>query len=319
MNRVSVGFYSDARPKPWEALVWLFFFASPWIWSSHALLISEIAILGLFAISLDLVLGYGGIVSLGHAAFFGAGAYTAALYAKHFNPDPVTGLLVAAVVTAVLGCICSLGILRGSDLTRLMITLGVALMFQELANKLDHITGGADGLQGVVMQPVLGRYEFDLAGQTAAFYALGVTLCIFCLLRWLVNTSFGFSLKAIRDNALRAQAIGIPVHWRLMTVYTLAASVAGIAGALQAQCSGFASLDVFGFERSADALLMVVLGGTGWLWGGLIGAIGFKTLQSSLSNLSPQYWMFWIGLTLVVLMWVGRDKWSHWANRGLRK
>jgi branched-chain amino acid transport system permease protein len=285
---------------------------------SHALLISEITIIALFAMSLDLILGYSGIVSLGHAAFFGMGAYTAALFAKHINPDPLLGLAVAGGVTAVLGAVCSLSVLRGSDLTRLMVTLGVALLLQELANKLDFITGGADGLQGVVMGPVLGRFEFDLFGQTAAWYALGVTLLVFLLLRQVVQSPFGFSLKTIRDNPLRAQAIGISVHGRLMAVYTLAAALAGLAGGLQAQTTGFASLDVFGFDRSADVLLMLVIGGTGWLWGGIIGAVVFKTLHSLISAWTPQYWTFWLGLFLVLLMLLGRERllrpWT-WGRR----
>jgi len=282
------------------------------------LLISEITVIALFAMSLDLILGYSGIVSLGHAAFFGMGAYSAALFAKHINPDPLLGLAVATAVTALLGAFCSLGILRGSDLTRLMVTLGVALILQELANKLDFITGGADGLQGVVMGPVLGFFEFDLMGQTAAWYTLGITLAVFVLLRQVVVSPFGFSLQAIRDNALRAQAIGIPVHARLMAVYTLAAALAGMAGGLQAQTTGFASLDVFGFDRSADVLLMLVIGGTGWLWGGIVGAVVFKTLHSIISAWTPQYWTFWLGLFLVLLMLVGRERlirpWT-WGRR----
>jgi branched-chain amino acid transport system permease protein len=290
----------------------------PFLLPSHALLISEITVIALFAMSLDLILGYSGIVSLGHAAFFGMGAYSAALFAKHINPDPLLGLAIATAVTALLGAFCSLGILRGSDLTRLMVTLGVALILQELANKLDFITGGADGLQGVVMGPVLGYFEFDLVGQTAAWYTLGITLGVFVLLRQVVVSPFGFSLQAIRDNALRAQAIGIPVHARLISVYTLAAALAGMAGGLQAQTTGFASLDVFGFDRSADVLLMLVIGGTGWLWGGIVGAVVFKSLHSVISAWTPQYWTFWLGLFLVLLMLVGRERlirpWT-WGRR----
>ena len=298
--------------------MWAFLLCLPLLLPTHALLISEITIIALFAMSLDLILGYSGIVSLGHAAFFGMGAYSAALFAKHINPDPLLGLAVATAVTALLGAFCSLGILRGSDLTRLMVTLGVALILQELANKLDFITGGADGLQGVVMGPVLGQFEFDLMGQTAAWYALLVALCVFVLLRQAVVSPFGFSLQAIRDNALRAQAIGIPVHARLITAYTLAAALAGMAGGLQAQTTGFASLDVFGFDRSADVLLMLVIGGTGWLWGGIIGAVVFKSLHSIISAWTPQYWTFWLGLFLVLLMLVGRARllrpWT-WGRR----
>ena len=298
--------------------MWAFLLCLPLLLPTHALLISEITIIALFAMSLDLILGYSGIVSLGHAAFFGMGAYSAALFAKHINPDPLLGLAVATAVTALLGAFCSLGILRGSDLTRLMVTLGVALILQELANKLDFITGGADGLQGVVMGPVLGQFDFDLMGQTAAWYALAVALCVFVLLRRVVVSPFGFSLQAIRDNALRAQAIGIPVHARLIAAYTLAAALAGMAGGLQAQTTGFASLDVFGFDRSADVLLMLVIGGTGWLWGGIIGAVVFKSLHSIISAWTPQYWTFWLGLFLVLLMLVGRARllrpWT-WGRR----
>jgi branched-chain amino acid transport system permease protein len=246
------------------------------------------------------------------------GAYSAALFAKHINPDPLLGLAMATAVTALLGAFCSLGILRGSDLTRLMVTLGVALILQELANKLDFITGGADGLQGVVMGPVLGFFEFDLMGQTAAWYTLGITLAVFVLLRQVVVSPFGFSLQAIRDNALRAQAIGIPVHARLISVYTLAAALAGMAGGLQTQNTRFSSRDVFCFDRSADVLLMLVIGGTGWLWGGIVGAVVFKTLHSIISAWTPQYWTFWLGLFLVLLMLVGRERlirpWT-WGRR----
>ncbi len=307
-----------SKPNGWEFVVWMLLLCLPALMPTHALLISEITIIALFAMSLDLILGYSGIVSLGHAAFFGMGAYSAALFAKHIHPDPLLGLAIATAVSALLGAVCSLGVLRGSDLTRLMVTLGVALILQELANKLDFITGGADGLQGVIMGPVLGRFEFDLMGQTAAWYALVVTLFVFVLLRQVVRSPFGFSLQTIRDNALRAQAIGIPVNARLIAVYTLAAALAGLAGGLQAQTSGFASLDVFGFDRSADVLLMLVIGGTGWLWGGIIGAVVFKSLHSVISAWTPQYWTFWLGLFLVLLMLVGRERlirpWT-WGRR----
>ena len=310
---------AGSRWKVWESVFWLLALASPFLLSSHALIINEIAIVALFAVSLDLVLGYSGIVSLGHAAFFGMGAYTAALFAKLVMPDPVVGLLVAIGVSAVLGALCSFTILRGSDLTRLMVTLGVALLLLELANKFSEITGGADGLQGVVMGPLLGRFDFDLSGKTAAAYSLVVLLVFFLLARRLAKSPFGATLMAIRDNRLRAMAIGIPVSARLAVIYSIAAGVAGAAGALLAQTTGFASLDVFSFDRSADVMLLLVIGGTGWLYGGVAGAVVFKLLQDVISTITPQYWTFWIGLFLVVLMLVGREKllrpWS-WFKRG---
>jgi len=305
---VQASLLASGRWKPWEYALWLLALASPWWLSSHALIINEIAIVALFALSLDLILGYTGIVSLGHAAFFGIGAYTAALLAKWVTPDPLLGLLAGMAVATLLGLLCSFTIQRGSDLTRLMVTLGVGLILMELANKLDWLTGGADGLQGVVMGPLLGRFEFDLAGRVAAWYSLCVCLVFFVLARRLVQSPFGATLMAVRDNRLRAMAIGIPVSARLATVYTIAAGVAGAAGALLAQTSGFASLELFAFDRSADVMLLLVIGGTGWLYGGILGAIVFKVMQDLLSAVTPQYWLFWMGLFLVVLMLVGRER-----------
>jgi branched-chain amino acid transport system permease protein len=189
----------------------------------------------------------------------------------------------------------------------------------ELANKLDWLTGGADGLQGVVMGPLLGRFEFDLYGRTAAFYSLTVLLLLFLLARRLVHSPLGATLKAIRDNRLRAGAIGIPVHGRIVVAYTVAAALAGAAGALLAQTTGFASLDVFEFHRSADVMLILIIGGTGWLYGGVMGAIVFKLMHDMLSSITPQYWTFWLGLFLVVLVLVGRERlirpWTWFGGR----
>jgi branched-chain amino acid transport system permease protein len=308
MNSVRTSLLEASRWKAWEPVVWLLVFASPFVVAQHALIINEIAIVALFALSLDLILGYTGIVSLGHAAFLGFGAYSAALFAKHVMPDPLVGLAVGIVAATALGAICSFTIMRGTDLTRLMVTLGMALLLLELANKLDWLTGGSDGLQGVILGPLLGRFEFDLMGQTAAWYSLTVLLVIFLLARRLVHSPFGATLMAVRDNRLRAMAIGIPVSARLAVAYTVAAGVAGAAGALLAQTTGFASIDVFALERSADLMLILVIGGVGWLYGGIAGAVVFKLMHDVISGITPQYWTFWIGLFLVVLVMVGRER-----------
>ena len=297
-----------ARWQPLELAFWVLAFTSPWLMSQHALIINEIAIVALFAVSLDLVLGYTGLVSLGHAAFLGFGAYSAALFAKHIHPDPLVGLCVGMVAATLLGGVCSLSIMRGSDLTRLMVTLGTALILLELANKYSDLTGGADGLQGVMMGPLLGHFDFDLIGQVAAWYSLSVLFLLFVLARRLVHAPLGATLKAVRDNRLRAMAIGIPVTARLAVVYTVAAGIAGAAGALMAQTTGFASLDVFALDRSADVMLMLAIGGVGWLYGGIVGAVAFKLMYDVIANITPQYWTFWIGLFLVVLVMVGRER-----------
>lgn len=307
----AAGLKRAARCRWWEGTLLVALLASWALLPTHALLLNEIAILALFALSLDLILGYAGIVSLGHAAFFGFGAYSAALFAKLVMPDPWVGMTVAIALTAALGAVSSLLILRGSDLTRLMVTLGVASILYELANKLDWLTGGADGLQGVVMGPLVtpfGRFEFDLYGRTAYGYTLFVLIVCLCIGRKLVHSPFGYSLQALRDNRLRAASIGLSVNARLVAVYTVAAAMAGAAGALLAQTSGFASLDVFDFHRSAEVLLVLVIGGTGYLYGGIFGAIVFKLLHDLVSAWTPQYWNFWLGLFLVVLVLVGREK-----------
>src|ERR1700733_12334280 len=296
-----------------EIAFWLAAAASIFLLPGKHLILTEIAILGLFALSLDLILGYAGIISLGQAAYFGFGAYTAGLIAKYgFVTEPLTGLVVSGIAAAALGFVTSFLVLRGSDLTRLMVTLGVALMLGELANRFSNITGGADGLQGVEVEPILGRFRFDMFGHNGYVYCLVVLFVCFLIARRMVYSPFGLSLRAIKGNALRSAAVGIPVKWRLVAIYTISAGFAGIAGALLTQTTAFCSLDVFSLDRSADLLLVLIIGGTGYLYGGLIGAGIYKFLQDWIANLTPQYWQFWIGLVLVIIVLIGRDRMQSW-------
>src|SRR5215475_10796250 len=298
-----------------EYAFWLAALASVFLLSGRYLILTEIAWLALFALLLDLILGYAGIISLGHAAFFGFGSYIAALLAKHgIINEPVLALVVAGLCAAVLGFATSFLVLRGSDLTRLMVTLGVALIMREIANQIPDITGGADGLQGVIIGPILGIFQFDIFGHVGYAYCLTVLFVLFVLARRIVYSPFGLSLQSVKGNALRAGSIGIPVNARLVAVYTLAAFYAGVAGGLLAQTTAFASLDVFSFERSADLLLVLIIGGTGYLYGGLIGAVIFKLMQDWIAHLTPQYWQFWIGLVLVLIVLVGRERIGLWTG-----
>jgi branched-chain amino acid transport system permease protein len=303
------------RWRPFEYVFWLAALASVFLLPGRHLILTEIAWLGLFALSLDLILGYAGIISLGHAAFFGLGSYVAALLAKHaIINEPVLALIVSGLCAAVLGFATSFLVLRGSDLTRLMVTLGVALIMREIANQIPEITGGADGLQGVIVGPILGIFPFDIFGHVAYAYCLTVLFILFLLARRVVYSPFGLSLRAVKGNPLRASSISISVNARLVAIYTMAAFYAGIAGALLAQTTSFASLDVFSFERSADLLLVLIIGGTGYLYGGLIGAVIFKLMQDWIANLTPQYWQFWIGLVLVLIVLIGRDRIGLWTS-----
>ncbi len=308
---VANGLAARHRWHPAEIAFWLAALGSYFLLPGSHNFLNEVAILALFAISLDLILGYAGIVSLGHAAFLGFAAYTAGLFAKHIYPDPFVGLVLAIGATTLLGFVSSFLVLRGNDLTRLMITIGMTLILYEIANQIE-ITGGADGLQGVEMAPILGLWRFDMFGRTAYAYSLTVLFIAFLIARRIVNSSFGMSLCAIRDNPLRASAIGIPVSRRLVAIYTISAAFAGAAGALQAQTAQFVGLDSLSFEKSADVMLVLVIGGAGYLYGGILGALAFKFLQEWFSWLTPQYWHFWLGLILVIIVLIGRDRISQW-------
>jgi len=269
---------------------------------SYLVLASQIAITALFVLSLDLILGFSGIVSLGHAAYFGIGAYTAGLISKYGWGEPLTGLVAAAIAAGLFGYVTSFIVARFRHLALIMITLGIGLVLQEAANSAGWLTGGFDGLQGIHTWPLFGRIRFDLYGYTAYSYALAVLFLIFLIARRLIHSPFGLALRGIRENGLRMPAIGASVHAHIQTIYTIAAIIAGIAGALLAQTTETVSLEALGFQRSADVLVMLILGGTGRLYGGLIGAAVYMVARDQLSGINPQYWYFWIGLLLIAVV-----------------
>jgi branched-chain amino acid transport system permease protein len=297
---------SPARLRGIEVFFWLALASSFFLLPDKLTLMSQIMIFGLFAVSLDMALGYAGILTVGHAAFFGAGAYAAGLLAKHGWSEPFSGLLFALLLCVALGYVLSYLVVRGADLTRLMITIGVCMLLAELANRLSSITGGTDGLQGVVIAPVLGLFEFDLFGKTAFAYAYGVVLVVFLGVRLVLRSPFGLTLRGIHDSRKRMLAIGSPVEARLRLAYALSAGVAGIAGALLAQTTQFVGIESIGFNRSAEVLIILVLGGTGRLYGGLIGAIVYMLVHDWFADLNPQYWMFWLGIFLIAAVMLGR-------------
>ncbi len=266
---------------------------------TYLVLGSQIAITALFALSLDLILGFSGIVSLGHAAYFGVGAYTAGLLSTWGWGEPLTGLAAAALAAGLFGYLTSFIIARFRHLALIMITLGIGLVLQEAANSASWLTGGFDGLQGIHTWPIFGALRFDLYGYTAYGYALAGLFVIFLVARRLIHSPFGLALRGIRENNQRMAAIGAPTRAHIRTIYTIAAIIAGIAGAMLAQTTETVSLEALGFQRSADVLVMLILGGTGRLYGGLIGAAVYMVARDQFSGLNPQYWYFWIGLLLI--------------------
>jgi branched-chain amino acid transport system permease protein len=294
-------FQRQARVRPLEIAFWLATLLPFVLAPNYLSLASQIAITALFALSLDLILGYAGIVSLGHAAYFGFGAYTAGLLSKHYLGEPLTGLVAAAAAAGVLGYATSHIIVRFRHLALIMLTLGLGLLLHEAANSASALTGGADGLQGIKSAPLLG-FKFDLYGRTAYAYSLAVLFLVFLVARRVIHSPFGLALRGIRENALRMPAIGAPSLAHLRKVYTIAAAMAGAAGALLTQTTSTVSLDVLSFGRSADVLVILILGGAGRLYGGIVGAIIYMVARDQVSGMNPQYWYFWIGLLLVAVV-----------------
>jgi branched-chain amino acid transport system permease protein len=290
------------RYHPLEAVPWLVAVAAYFAFPSYLPLGAQILATILFALSADLVLGYAGIVTLGQAAFFGAGAYTAGLLAAHGWGEPIIGLVAGAAAAALIGLLSGLVILRTTGLTLLMLTLVVASILYEAVNKASWLTGGDDGLQGMQVWPIFGHYPFDLFGRTAYFYCLIVLFLCWLAARRLVHSPFGRSLVGIRENIRRMHAIGAPVERRRLIVYTISAALAGISGALIAQTSGFVGLTFLGLDRSGSVLIMLIIGGVGRLYGAFIGVPLYMIAQDRFSTIEPVYWYFWIGLLMVLLV-----------------
>ena len=294
------------RPRVSESLPWLCAAAAYVVFPDYLALGGQILIMALFVLSLDLILGYAGIVTLGHAAFFGTGAYVAGILAAHGWTEPLTLLLAAGAAAGALGVATGAIVLRTSGLTLLMVTLVVSELLQETANRLGWLTGGADGLQGITIAPLLGLFRFDLFGRTAYLYCLVVLFLAWVVARLIVHSPFGRSLIGIRENVTRMHAIGSPVFSRRLRIYAISAALAGIAGALLTETTQFVALQVLSFELSGTVLVMLILGGVGRLYGAFIGAPLYMIAQDQLARDDPAYWLFWIGLLLVVVVMFAR-------------
>ena len=290
------------RWRWFETVFWLATLLPFFVAETYLILASQIAITALFAVSLDLIVGYSGLVSLGHAVFFGFGAYIAGLLSKYGWGEPLTGLLVATAGATVLGYLISFIIARITHFALIMVTLGLCLLMFELANKAHWLTGGDDGLQGMSMWPIFGIFDFDLYGYTAYAYSLIGLFLSFLVIRRIINSPFGLSLRGMRENVRRMPAIGASIKRRIQVIYTISAGFAGLAGGLLAQTTQFVALDALSFQRSAETLVMLILGGAGQLYGGIIGAMLFLVARDQLAGMNPQFWYFWLGLLLVVVI-----------------
>jgi branched-chain amino acid transport system permease protein len=318
------GYSADPRIRPMEWLPWLIAIVVYFTLPEYLPLGARILIYILFALSLDLILGYGGIITLGHSAFFGLGAYTAGiLSAKLGVADPFLQILAAAAAAALLGLATGAVILRTHGLTLLMLTLAITSVLLEAANKATPITGGADGLSGVVVAPILGQFRFDLFGKTAYVYCLVMLFLGWWVVRRLIYSPFGATLTGVRENSARMSAVGAPVYWRLVVVYTISATIAGAAGALLTQTNQFVGLNVLTFESAGELLVMLILGGVGRIYGAFVGPVVYLVAQDYLAKEWPEYWYFGIGAILVVVVLFARggilglaDQWlSHFRPK----
>ena len=261
---------------------------------------AQVIIMIIFALSLDLALGFGGIETLGHAALFGVGAYAAGLFARHVSPDPVLGLLAAAMAGTVTAFLSGLLVLRTRGLTLVMLTLAISVVILEMANSFKSLTGGADGLYGFQMAPIFGLFPFDLFGRTGYWYSAAVLAAVFFLCKALVNSPFGLTIEGIRENPVRMSLLGVPVTRRLVLLYSISGAFSGIAGGLSAQITQVVGLDSLAFSLSGNVLVMLILGGIGTLYGAIVGATVFVVISDRAAAISPFHWLFVLGAVLIL-------------------
>jgi len=297
------------RFKWWEVLPWVVAVAAFFLYPTYLSFGTQVLITILFALSLDLVMGYAGIITLGHAAFFGAGAYTVGILALHFGwNEPLSGLLAAAIVAGVIGFVSGIVLLRTQGLTLLMLTLCTMALLEESANMGAAYTGGFDGMPGLEFAPVLGMFHFDpLFFRSQYLYALAVLFVCFILVRALVYSPFGQSLTGVRENVLRMHAVGAPVQRRLVIAYTISAALAGVAGAVFTQTTAFVNLSALGLDRAAGVLIILILGGYGRLYGAFVGAVAYMVLEHTLAKAYPTAWQLGIGIVLIVVALYARN------------
>ncbi|HZD41985.1 MAG TPA: branched-chain amino acid ABC transporter permease [Terriglobales bacterium] len=303
----AIGYGADPRIRLAEWLPWLLGLAVYFLLPEYLLLGARVLTFILFALSLDLILGYAGIITLGHSAFFGIGAYTAGLFAARLGwTDPLVLLALAILAAGLFGIATGAVILRTRGLTQLMLTLAVAALCLEVAQKATTVTGGADGLTGITIDPIFGLFDFDLFGRTAYLWCLALLFASWWVTRKIVYSPFGATLCGIRENKVRMHSIGVPVYRRLLAAYTISAMIAGLAGALLAQTNEFVGLNVLSFDLSGELLVMLILGGVGRLYGAFVGPLVYLVAQDFLAKQFPEYWYFGIGLMLILVVLFAR-------------
>ncbi|MBM4442809.1 MAG: branched-chain amino acid ABC transporter permease [Candidatus Rokubacteria bacterium] len=275
---------------------------APWALARHQLsILTDLLIFGLFALSLDLLMGYTGMVSFGHAAYFGLGAYGSALVLIHFGQPIPVALLAGAVLAGVTAIPVGWFSTRAKDIYFAMLTLAFAQLLYTVAYKWRDLTGGSDGIAGVPKTTLFWGGPSLASGP--AFYAVVAVAVVVSLFvcRAIVASPFGRALQAIRENERRFLALGRDPRPFKLAVFVIAAVFAGLAGALFAPFRGFASPEVMFWVLSGQGLMMVITGGIGTLVGPIVGAMVFILIQEILSSYT-EHWMIFTGAIFVLMV-----------------
>ncbi len=276
--------------------------AGYWLFPDNLAFLTRVISVALLVLSLDLIVGYCGIASLGQGALYGAGAYAAGIACVHGITDPVLLILIGAAAGAVMGLLMGTIMLRAHGLPQLVLSIAIVQLLHEAANKASSITGGSDGLSGMSPAPLFGLFEFDLWGRSAYLFGLGLFLIVFAVLRFVTRSPFGMVCRGLKEDPLRISALGIYAFPVLLKMFVISGAVAGMGGALAAIATQVVGLDSVSFEISANALVMLVLGGIGHLYGALIGTVIFMALEHVVAAINPFHWMTLVGAVLIAIV-----------------
>ena len=276
--------------------------AGYWLFPDNLSFLTRVISVGLLVLSLDLVVGYCGIASLGQAALYGAGAYAAGIACLNGVTEPFLLILIGAAAGAATGLLMGAVMLRAHGLPQLVLSIAIVQLLHEAANKLAWLTGGSDGLSGMLPAPLFGLFEFDLWGRAAYLFGLGLLIVTFALLRLLVRSPFGMVCRGLKEDPLRVSALGISAFPVLIRMFAISGAVAGMGGALGAIATQVVGLDSVSFELSANALVMLVLGGLGQLTGALIGTVVFLSVEHVIAAINPFHWMTLVGAILIAIV-----------------
>ena len=216
--------------------------------------------------------------------------------------EPLTLIAIGAVGGAVAGLVMGTIMLRAHGLAQLVLSIAIVQLFHEAANKASAYTGGSDGLAGLMLSPLFGIFEFDLWGQTAYLFGLALLVIVFVVLKFVVSSPFGMLCRGIKEDPVRIRAMGAFVFPVLLKMFVISGAVAGMGGALAAISTQVVGLDSVSFELSANALVMLVLGGLGTLYGALVGTVIFMGFEHVVSSINPFHWMTMVGALLIAVV-----------------